>query len=69
MIGVVTEGVIKFQIDGQPEPFLKTGDTFFESENVRITKFNNESDSTAKFVVFYLLKKERDSTLQVIEKE
>ncbi|RHX85936.1 cupin domain-containing protein [Leptospira stimsonii] len=68
-MGVVTEGVITFQIEGQPEQFLKAGDTFFEPENVRIAKFNNESDSTAKFVVFYLLKKEGDFTLQVIEKE
>lgn len=67
-MGIVTEGVIRFQIEGQPEQSLKAGDAFFEPENARITKFNNEEELPAKFVVFYLLKKEGDSTIQVLEK-
>ncbi|PJZ53032.1 cupin domain-containing protein [Leptospira adleri] len=67
-IGVVTQGTITFQIEGQAEQFLKAGDAFFEPENARIAKFNNESEAPAKFAVFYLLQKAGDPTVQVLEK-
>lgn len=42
-IGVITEGVITFQIEGETEQHLKAGDPFYEPANVRVAKFNNET--------------------------
>jgi quercetin dioxygenase-like cupin family protein len=54
-------GTIRVQIDGQSEKTLHAGDTFFEPAQVRVRKFENASDSPAKFIATYLLgKKDTD---------
>ena len=65
-VGVITEGTIDFQIEGKAVQHLKPGDAFYEPANVRVAKFNNESDSPATFVVFYLLGEGEKDTIQIL---
>lgn len=53
--GVVTAGRFRFQIDGEAERELTTGDAFFEPACRTILKFDNASaDEPAEIVCFYL---------------
>jgi uncharacterized protein YndB with AHSA1/START domain len=54
-VGHVTEGVILFQIEGQPARELRAGDAFYEPANVRMLHFDNEQAEPATFIVCYLL--------------
>jgi quercetin dioxygenase-like cupin family protein len=65
-LGVVTEGTITFQIEGRQVQHLKAGDAFYEPENVRIAKFDNDTDVPAKFAVFYLLGKDEQETVRIL---
>jgi quercetin dioxygenase-like cupin family protein len=67
-MGVVTEGKIAFEIEGDQTQHLKVGDAFYEPANVRVAKFNNDGGTPAKFVVFYLLGKNEDETVRLLEK-
>jgi len=67
-VGVITEGTISFQIEGQPVHRLKVGDAFYESANARVAKFDNDSDAPAKFVVFYLLGKDEKDTVRILDR-
>lgn len=64
-LGVVTEGTIAFQIEGQPIQQLKAGDAFYEPANVRVARFDNDGDVPAKFIVHYLLGKGEQETLRI----
>jgi quercetin dioxygenase-like cupin family protein len=66
-VGLITEGAISFQIEGQSVQKLKAGDAFYEPANVRIAKFDNDSDAPAKFVAFYLLGKDETETVRILE--
>jgi len=66
--GVITEGCITFQIEGKKEQYLKVGDAFYEPADVRVSKFDNESNSPAKFVVFYLLGRDEKETVRILDK-
>ena len=67
-VGVVTEGEIIFEIEGGRNQHLKVGDAFYEPADVRVTKFNNDGDTPAKFVVFYLLGENDEQTVRILEK-
>jgi quercetin dioxygenase-like cupin family protein len=67
-MGVVTEGKIAFEIEGEQTQHLKVGDAFYEPAGVRVAKFNNEGDAPAKFVVFYLLGENENETVRILEK-
>lgn len=67
-MGIVTEGTIAFQIENQPVKYLNSGDAFYEPANVRIAKFNNESNFPAKFTVFYLLSEANQETVRILDK-
>jgi quercetin dioxygenase-like cupin family protein len=67
-MGIVTEGIIAFQIEGQAVQTLKPGDAFYEPADVRVARFDNDSDTPAKFVVFYLLGKEEKETVRILPK-
>ena len=55
VVGYVAAGTIHFQIEGQPERILKSGDAFHEPADARIARFDNASDTErAVFVAFYL---------------
>lgn len=66
--GVVTEGTLAFQIEGQPVQRLKAGDAFYEPAHARVARFENEDDSPAKFVVYYLLGKDEHETVRILDK-
>ncbi|MFZ0483482.1 MAG: cupin domain-containing protein [Desulfobacterales bacterium] len=65
-VGVITEGTISFQIEGQPVQHLKIGDAFYEPANVRVAKFDNDSNTPAKFVVFYLLGEGENENVRIL---
>jgi quercetin dioxygenase-like cupin family protein len=67
-MGVVTEGIIVFEIEGEQSQHLKVGDAFYEPADVRVSKFNNGGDTPAKFVVFYLLGENEKETVRILEK-
>lgn len=67
-MGVVTEGTIAFQIEGQSVQHLSAGAAFYEPANVRVARFDNEGDTPAKFVVHYLLGKDEHETVQILNK-
>ena len=67
-MGIVTEGEIAFEIEGEETQHLKPGDAFYEPADVRVSKFNNEGDTPAKFVAFYLLGENDKETIQMLEK-
>ena len=67
-VGVISEGEISFQIEGQPVQHLKVGDAFYEPADVRVAKFNNDGDVPAKFVAFYLLGDTEQETVRILAK-
>ena len=66
-LGVVKEGRIIFEIEGEQKQHLEVGDTFYEPAGVRVAKFNNDEDTPAKFVVFYLLGENEKETVRILE--
>jgi len=67
-MGVVVEGAIVFEIEGEPARYLGAGDAFYEPANARVAKFNNSGDVPVKFVVFYLLGDKEKETVRMLEK-
>ena len=67
-VGVVTEGTIAFEIEGEEAQYLNVGDAFYEPADVRVSKFNNSGDTPAKFVVFYLLGENEEETIRILDK-
>lgn len=65
-LGVVTEGQIAFEIEGEETQYLEVGDAFYEPADVRVAKFNNDGDIPAKFVVFYLLGENEKETIRIL---
>ena len=65
-VGVILEGTISFQIEGQPVQSLHVGDAFYEPIDVRVAKLDNYSDVTARFAVFYLLGPNESDTLRIL---
>jgi quercetin dioxygenase-like cupin family protein len=56
VVGLVTSGTIRFQVEGDEERTLQAGDAFHEPAGVRIAHFDNASESEpAVFVAHYLL--------------
>jgi quercetin dioxygenase-like cupin family protein len=66
-VGIVTEGIIIFEIEGEQSQYLKIGDAFFEPSDVRVAKFNNNGDIPAKFVAFYLLGENDKETVRILK--
>jgi quercetin dioxygenase-like cupin family protein len=67
-VGIITEGTISFQIEGQSVNRLNVGDAFYEPADARVAKFDNDSDSPAKFVVFYLLGRDENETVRILDR-
>lgn len=66
VVGVVMKGAITFQIEGQPPQHLNVGDAFYEPENVRVARFDNDGDTPATFTAFYLLENGTHELIQVL---
>ncbi|HEY0736964.1 MAG TPA: cupin domain-containing protein [Herpetosiphonaceae bacterium] len=54
VIGLVTRGTIRLEVEGQPSQEIHAGDAFFEPANTRILHFD-AIDGPATFVAYYLL--------------
>jgi len=67
-VGVVTEGTIAFQIEGEPVQYLKPGDAFYEPANVRVARFDNDADTPARFAVLYLLARDEHEIIRILQK-
>ena len=57
-LGVVKEGRIIFEIEGEQKQHLEVGDTFYEPAGVRVAKFNNDEDTPPRNLLcsIYLVK-------------
>src|SRR5689334_5942974 len=56
VVGQVTRGMFRFQLEGEPAHTLTAGSVFFEPANTRVLHFDNASDvEPASIVAFYLL--------------
>jgi quercetin dioxygenase-like cupin family protein len=55
VVGVIQEGQILFQVEGEPSRVLKPGDAFFEPPHRRMLHFDTVGDTAAKFTAYYLL--------------
>jgi quercetin dioxygenase-like cupin family protein len=68
VVGYVARGTIRFQVDGQPEQSLAAGSAFLEPANTRIVHFDNASPrEPASFVAFYLLGKDEQKLIEMLE--
>jgi len=67
VVGVIDEGVIAFQIEGQPLQHLRPGDAYFEPANTHILHFDNESDTPARFSAFYLFGKDEHELIRFLK--
>jgi quercetin dioxygenase-like cupin family protein len=66
--GVVTKGNFVFQIEGEAEQRLKTGDGFFEPACVTIRRFDNASQSEpAEIVCFYLTDAQETPPIEMLD--
>lgn len=70
VVGYIVSGMIRFQVKGEPEKTLKAGDPFYEPAETVITHFDNASGTIpAKFILNYLMDKEKDFIILLDEKE
>ena len=66
--GVVTKGSFIFQIEGESEMRLETGDGFFEPAGETILRFDNASPSeAAEIVCFYLTDATETPPIEMLE--
>ena len=65
--GVVSKGSFIFQIEGEAEQRLETGDGFFEPACITISRFDNASISeSAEIVCFYLMGEHETPTIEML---
>lgn len=65
--GVVTKGGFIFQIEGEAEQRLNTGDGFFEPACATIRRFDNASETEpAEIVCFYLTDKTETPAIEML---
>ena len=66
VVGVIMEGTISFQIEGEAVQYLKPSDAFSEPSNVRVARFDNDGEIPAKFTAFYLLGKDEHELIRML---
>jgi quercetin dioxygenase-like cupin family protein len=65
--GVVTKGSFMFQIEGEAEQRLETGDGFFEPACITISRFDNASTGEpAEIVCFYLMGEHETPAIEML---
>ena len=68
VLGYVTEGTIRYQIDGEIVQNLHAGSAFYEPANTRIREFANASATDpASFVAFYMLQSPDQERITMLE--
>jgi quercetin dioxygenase-like cupin family protein len=68
VVGVIIEGTISFQIEGENVQYLKTDDAFYEPADERVARFDNDGEIPAKFAAFYLLGKDENELIRMLSK-
>lgn len=70
VVGYIVSGSILFQVKGDSVITLKAGDPFYEPAGAVITHFDNASGATpAKFILNYLMDKEKEFIILLDDKE
>jgi quercetin dioxygenase-like cupin family protein len=70
VVGYIVSGSIYFQVKGDSAHVLKAGDPFYEPAETVISHFDNaSSDTPAKFVLNYLMDKEKDFIILLDDQE
>lgn len=54
VFGVIEQGSVAFQIEGQPEQLLQAGDVFYEPADTAISRFDTRAEG-AVFLGYFLL--------------
>jgi quercetin dioxygenase-like cupin family protein len=67
VVGYVAEGMVLFQVEGEPEQVLKAGDAFYEPANRRIIHFDAHGEQPMKFIAYYLLGEEDHELITMLE--
>jgi quercetin dioxygenase-like cupin family protein len=67
VVGVVKEGTIAYQREGEEVQYLNVGDAFYEPANVRVARFDNDGETPATFIAFYLLGEGEDELIRILE--
>ena len=67
VVGYIAEGMVLFQIEGEPERILKAGDAFYEPANRRIIHFDAQGEEPMKFIAYYLLDKDDKDLIKMLE--
>jgi quercetin dioxygenase-like cupin family protein len=62
VVGSILKGSAIYQIEGQPESVLRTGDVFFEPEGERIARFDATGEGVT-FLAYFLLSPGQDPEL------
>jgi quercetin dioxygenase-like cupin family protein len=68
VVGVILEGTIAYQREGQPVQLLHPGDAFYEPAGARVAHFDNVGDAPAKFTACYLLGPGEHELIRVLPK-
>jgi quercetin dioxygenase-like cupin family protein len=70
VVGYIAKGAIRFQLEGGPILVLPAGSAFFEPANVRVLHFDNAStQEPAMFIAYYLLGKEDERLIEMLDRE
>jgi quercetin dioxygenase-like cupin family protein len=68
VIGMVTEGSVLFQVEGEEKRVLKPGDAFLEPANVEVPHFDALEEG-ATFVAHYLLGPGESELIRMLDRE
>lgn len=63
VFGVIEQGSVAFQIDGQAEQILHVGDVFYEPADTAISRFDSRADG-AVFLGYFLLESGQGPVLE-----
>ncbi len=66
VVGVVMQGTIDYQVEGEPVQHLSVGDAFYEQADTRVAHFDNAGESMARFVAFYLLGETEKEIIRIL---
>jgi quercetin dioxygenase-like cupin family protein len=66
VMGVVMEGTIAYQVEGEAVKYIKAGEAFYEPADIRVARFDNDGETPAKFIAFYLLGKDEYELVRIL---
>lgn len=66
VVGVIAEGTVFFQVEGEAAKTLKAGDAFFEPANRKIVHFD-AMDQSVKFIAYSLLEQNDNELIKMLQ--